>query len=95
MTKLVAPDGDFEDWFGHSVSASDGVIVIGAYQDDDKGSDSGSVYIFNTNGDFIKKLVAPGGAQDDWFGNSVSISNGIVGVIGGITLLHGVIKSKK
>ena len=46
MRKLVASDGAAKDRFGGAVAASDGVVVVGAYWDDDKGSDSGSVYVF-------------------------------------------------
>ena len=46
--KLVAIDGATYDYFGYSVSISgDGsTIIVGALQDDDKGVDSGSAYIF-------------------------------------------------
>ena len=46
VVKLTADDGAKEDYFGVSVSISDGIIVIGAHRDDDKGSSSGSAYIF-------------------------------------------------
>ena len=44
--KLVASDGAAGDQFGHAVAASDGTMVVGATGDDDKGSSSGSVYVF-------------------------------------------------
>ena len=44
--KLVADDGAAEDWFGESVSVSGSTVVVGAWQDDDDGSDSGSGYIW-------------------------------------------------
>ena len=45
---------DGADRFGGSVSIDGDTMVIGAYKDDDKGSDSGSAYVFtrNTPGDF-------------------------------------------
>ncbi len=48
LKKLTASDGAVSDYFGYSVSlSSDGsTALIGAYGDDDKGNDSGSVYIF-------------------------------------------------
>ena len=48
QTKLVASDGATGDLFGYSVSISaDGTTaLVGAYNDDDKGSNSGSVYVF-------------------------------------------------
>jgi hypothetical protein len=47
-TKLTASDGAAYDYFGYSVSISgDGLTaIVGAYRDDDNGTDSGSAYIF-------------------------------------------------
>ena len=47
VAKLTASDGAAYDYFGFSVSISGDTVVIGAYQDDDNGSNSGSVYVFN------------------------------------------------
>ena len=49
QTKLTASDGATYDYFGYSVSlSSDGNTVIsGARVDDDNGSGSGSIYIYN------------------------------------------------
>lgn len=44
--KLTAPDGAAEDRFGWSVSISGSDVIVGAVFDDDKGSDSGSAYMF-------------------------------------------------
>ena len=46
QAKLTASDGDAGDEFGWSVSISGGYINVGAYKDDDNGTDSGSTYIF-------------------------------------------------
>ena len=77
--KLLASDGTEYDFFGYSVSVSDGIAVIGAYQDDDKGLDSGSAYVFerNENGNWSQttKLVASDGSEGDYFGYSVSVYN--------------------
>ena len=64
-------------------------MVIGAYADDDDGTDSGSAYVFtrDTAGDLasgwteVAKLTADDGAGGDWFGISVSIDGDTV-VIG-------------
>ena len=42
---LPALDGAAGDNFGCSVSVSGDTLVVGAYQDDDKGSSSGSAYV--------------------------------------------------
>lgn len=45
-TELTPSDGAKNDDFGWSVSGGDGRIVVGAPRDDDSGSSSGSVYVF-------------------------------------------------
>ena len=44
-SKLVASDGAAGDWFGYAVAASDGMVVVAATGDDDKGSRSGLTII--------------------------------------------------
>ncbi len=46
QAKLNASDGTVDDEFGNSVSLSDGTAFIGDRYDDDKGEDSGSVYVY-------------------------------------------------
>lgn len=84
ITTLEAPDGATNDAFGFSVSIGSGRIAVGAFQDDDSGSSSGSVYLFDLNGDYLKKITASDGAADDDFGYSVSIGSGrlVVGSYG-------------
>lgn len=75
--KLLASDGAARDSFGISASISNNVAVVGSYYDDDKGSQSGSVYVFRFNGaSWIQeaKLLANDGTENDYFGYSVSIS---------------------
>ena len=76
--KLLANDGAQSEEFGRSVSISGDHAVVGAYQDDDNGTSSGSAYIFvnNHNGSWSQqdKLLADDGASDDFFGSSVSIA---------------------
>ena len=86
MQKLTASDGGFIHYFGHSVSISGDVAIAGAYQDNDKGIESGSAYIFEKNdGSWpakeTKKLTASDGAAYDLFGYSVSVS-GDVAIVG-------------
>ena len=91
QAKLVPNDGATNDYFGYSVSISgDGTTaIVGAYGDDDKGSDSGSAYIYTRSGStwsYQAKLVPNDGATDDYFGYSVAISSdgntAIVGAVG-------------
>ena len=81
ITNLNASDGEAGDKFGYSVSIDGDTIVVGAAYDDDKGSSSGSVYVFTRDifGDItsgwteVAKLNASDGVGNDWFGSSVTI----------------------
>ena len=76
VAKLTADDGAAGDYFGRSVSIDGDTVVIGAYFDDDDGSNSGSAYVFTrvTAGDItsgwtqVAKLTAADGAAGDNFG---------------------------
>ncbi len=80
MKKITASDGAAYDYFGYSVSISSDMMVVGAYWEDENGSNSGSAYIFyRDEGDpdnwgQVKKIIASDGAAGDLFGWSVSIS---------------------
>lgn len=82
--KLIASDGAAGDYFGISVAVSgnSSTIIVGTYLDDDKGTDSGSVYVFKkqVNGSYLQtqKLMASDGAASDWFGVSVAVSQTFV-----------------
>ncbi|MCH8305825.1 MAG: choice-of-anchor D domain-containing protein, partial [Candidatus Marinimicrobia bacterium] len=75
--KLLASDGAAFDLFGFSVAISGDYAAVGAFADDDNGSNSGSAYLFKrTDTTWVQeaKLLASDGAADDFFGFSVSIS---------------------
>jgi len=80
VAKLTADDGALDDRFGISVSLSGDLALVGAFSDDDNGTDSGSSYLFarDEGGDNawgqVAKLTADDGALDDRFGISVSLS---------------------
>ena len=85
-TKLLPSDGAASDFFGVSVSISGDYAVVGAFQDDDNGTNSGSTYLFKRTGTSWAeeaKLLPSDGAADDQFGNSVSIS-GDYAVVGAL-----------
>ena len=76
--KITASDGATDDLFGHSVSISGDYAVVGAIGDDDKGSRSGSAYVYKRSGtSWVEeaKLLPDDGAADDQFGISVSIDD--------------------
>ncbi|KAL7447946.1 hypothetical protein ACHAXS_000113, partial [Conticribra weissflogii] len=86
-TKVLANDGAFYDHLGYSVAISGDTALLGAYRDDDNGSDSGSAYVFVRNGTGwvqMAKLVADDGAAGDRFGRSVAIMDdtALVGALG-------------
>ncbi len=82
--KLIPADGTASDQFGIALSVSGDVAVVGAYLDDDSGSDSGSVYVFRwvpgAPGSWVQqqKLLAADGAPGDQFGHSVDISGDVI-----------------
>jgi FG-GAP repeat/PKD domain len=82
QTKLLASDGAPSDYFSaYAVSLVNDTAVIGALGDDDNGADSGSAYVFTRNGTIWteqEKLLPLDGASQDYFGESVSLSNDIV-----------------
>lgn len=82
IAKLIPGDGAAGDQAGGSVAISGGIAIVGARFDDDKGTDSGSVYLFDTaTGAQIAKLVPSDGAAGDWFGSSVAL-DGTSAIIG-------------
>ena len=76
LAKITASDGAADDRFGISVGAGSGRIVVGAWENDDNGSASGSAYIFDLDGNEITKIVASDAAADDKFGVSVAAGSG-------------------
>lgn len=77
--KFVASDGAADDEFGYAIDMSNGIIAVGARNDDDNGINSGSVYLISaSSGDQIAKLLPSDGAAGDQFGFSVAIQDGVV-----------------
>jgi hypothetical protein len=86
QAKLTASDADLYDQFGNAVAISGTqIIVVGAFLDDDAGSESGSAYVFRLDDDGTPdpgddhwveadKLTALDAAPGDHFGRAVSIS---------------------
>jgi hypothetical protein len=75
QTKLVADDGDKDDWFG--MTAQDGTTaMVGAPRDGSSGIDAGSVYAFERiNGNWTQqaKLTSGDGEDNDRFGFPVAV----------------------
>ncbi len=84
QAKLLPSDGEVYDRFGWSVSVSGETAVVGAYDDDNNGTRSGSAYVFEKVGGVWTqqaKLLPSDGAGGDHFGLSVSVS-GETAVVG-------------
>jgi len=86
--KIHAPDPAAADQFGRSVAMNTAgdLAFIGAQWDDDKATDSGSIYVFNLiNGAwvYVDKLLSPDGVASDTFGRSCSLTgDGTIAIIG-------------
>lgn len=81
LKTLTAPDTADYDRFGSVVGVGDGRIVIGADGDDDIALNSGSLYIYDINGNYIEKVTPTTVSAGDDFGNSnlsLSVRNGKV-----------------
>jgi hypothetical protein len=79
--KLSASDANADDRFGVSVAIDGDIAVVGAYQNDSNGSDSGAAYVFELSGtDWIeqKKLIPSDGAAGDKFARSVAIEGSTI-----------------
>ncbi len=77
QAKLTAIDGAANDTFGGNVALSGDTAVIGAIRDDDKGDDSGSVYVFSRSDDIWSqqaKITGADTAEGDAFGQSNALS---------------------
>ncbi|MEW6741251.1 MAG: FG-GAP repeat protein [Planctomycetota bacterium] len=79
--KLTASDGAAWDGFGWSVSLSGSLALIGAPGDDVASAiNQGSAYAFRYDGTGwveVRKLTASDGKADDFFGDSVSLNDGV------------------
>jgi hypothetical protein len=75
-TKLVASDTGQGDHFGWLVAVDSGRLVVGAPADDDRGTASGSVYVFESDGlgGWVEtKLTASDGSDTDSFGSRAAV----------------------
>jgi hypothetical protein len=80
---LLANDGTEDDRFGINAAISGDYAIVGTFFDDPHGNRSGSAYVFKREGDDweqIHKLIPDDGAEGDWFGVSVNMSNGYASV---------------
>ncbi len=84
-TVLTASDQAANDKYAFSVSVSGDVIMVGAWNDDDGASNSGSVYVYRFDpgtSEWIEeaKLTASDHETNDYFGIAVSVSDDVVAI---------------
>ncbi len=83
--KLTADDGAANDEFGYAVSLNGDRVLIGAWGDDDNGTNSGSAYFFDFDGSFwnqSSKLTPSMATSSEEYARAVFLTNdwAIVGV---------------
>ncbi len=84
--KLAAGDAASYDYFGGAVALDGDELLIGANDNDDNGSKSGSAYLFRNSaggtGEWsqVALLLDAAGAQYDSLGSSVSLRGGVAAV---------------
>lgn len=89
QAKLVASDGEAQDWFGRAVAVDDDRVLIGAKLDDNLLIHGGSAYVFvrdEETGTWTEeaKLIAYDETDFDQFGQSVALDDDTA-VIGAYT----------
>ncbi len=79
--RLLASEGGQHDHFGSAVAIGGDTVISGAPWDGDNGPNSGSAYVFVTDGlswTQEAKLLPSDGGPHDWFGNAVAIDGDTV-----------------
>ncbi|WP_063293856.1 VCBS domain-containing protein, partial [Pseudovibrio sp. Ad5] len=87
LQQLEAPEAVAEASFGQSLDINGaGLLVVGAPADNGNNVNSGAIYVYQENADGLYdapvKLMLPEGATDDQFGNSISVNEQGVIVVG-------------
>ena len=82
--KITPSDTASSDDFGSAVAVGNSKVYVGAVGDDDNGSTSGSVYIYNLDGTGEVKLTPSDGVSFARFGSSLAIGHDklVVGAFG-------------
>lgn len=84
LKKIYAADGGLYHHFGQRVAMSGDTVVIGTWDDDSLGDNSGAAYVFSRNfggtdnWGQVAKLTASDGLANAWFGYSVDIDEDII-----------------
>ena len=79
--KLTSGSSSYRPRFGRNVALEGNIAVVGAYNDDVQGTDSGAVYVFRFNGSSwarIARLIGSGTAAESCFGHRVLIDGDMI-----------------
>lgn len=81
LTSVFAPDVGANDNFGYDVAIDGSNILVGAINNDDGATNSGSAYLFDTSGAAITEYHHPSPASSDNFGLAVALdkNNALIG----------------
>lgn len=77
LTPQTAGDAS-SSGFGLSVATDGDYIAVGAFGDDEVSTNAGAVYVFDTAGQFVRKLLPPASMGGGQLGLSVDIDAGTV-----------------
>lgn len=83
QVQLLASDGFKDNRFGHAVALRGDLLVVGAFQDNDLGLQSGSAWVYRRRGnDWVveQKLTASDGQSYDMFGYAVATDGNIIAI---------------
>ena len=76
--KLVAQDAGIDDYFGSEVSVSGGIVIVGAFQNDEAGQNWGAAYVFDAiTGTQLHKITVSGLTLGSGFGFKIAARNGV------------------
>ena len=84
LKRLYLEDGVDNDRYGWSASVSGEFLAVSAVHRDEKGIDSGAVYLYQKhrggtyNWGFLKKLLPADLVTKDYFGSSIALKDGVL-----------------
>jgi len=89
VSKILSPEPELTSYFGASVGLNSNadIFVVGAYNKDDVGVDSGAVYIFTRTNDTWScegKIIPNGLSENDQFGAHLSMNS-----VGDVVVVRG------
>lgn len=82
--RLIASDGEYNDWFGVDVAILDDTVLIGSYRDVGGAANAGTSYVFKWirgNWEEVAELQASDATENAGFGVSVDLS-GSAAIVG-------------